>query len=156
MKALRDTTIPPPMDRLGEIGVLIAKSVGARTVALLLEARVRIAVNLPGEIYKPIPPSPKRNLDDCEENAMRAYMPFFDKQNKKEKGFRAEMRREWSRLCKSGPMSDPTQIFLELAIFDEEIATMLQTVHTIEGYTTLCLTGRDVLDLFTLARVFSA
>ena len=156
LKGLRDMTIPPPMDRLGEIGELIAKSVGARAVVQLLEAIVRIAVNLPAEVYKPIPPSPKRNLDNCEENAMRAYMPFFDKQNKKEKGFRAEMRREWSRLCKSGPMSDPTQIFLELAIFDEEIATMLQTVSRIEGFTTLCMIGRDALDLITLARVFSA
>ena len=115
----------PPIVTLGEIGELIVKSVGSRAVATILEARVRIAVNLPQEVYRPIPPSPKRGLDNCEENSMRAYMPFFDKQNKKEKGFRADMRREWSRLCNSGPISDPTQIFLELAYFDEEIASML-------------------------------
>ena len=63
------------------------------------------------------------------------------------------MQREWSRLCNSGPIADPTQIFLELALFDEEIAKMLQTVHTIEGFTTLCMTGRDALDLITRARV---
>ena len=144
------------METLGEIGELIAKSVGSRAVATILEARVRIAVNLPLEVYRPIPPAPKRSLDNCEENAMRAYMPFFEKQNKKEKGFRAEMRREWARLCNSGPMADPTQLFLELAVFNEEIASMLQTVRTIEGFATLCMTGRDALDLITLARVFSA
>ena len=71
LKGLREMTTDPPMDRLGEIGELIAKSVGSRAVALILEARLRIAVNLPGEVYLPIPPSPKRILDNCEENAMR-------------------------------------------------------------------------------------
>ncbi len=32
----------------------------------------------------------------------------------------------------------------------------MQTVRVIEGHTVLCLRGRDILDLITLARVFSA
>ena len=56
LKELREMTKGLPIDRLGEIGEIIAKSVGSRAVAMLLEARVRIAVNLPSEVYSPIPP----------------------------------------------------------------------------------------------------
>ena len=87
---------------------------------------------------------------------MRALLPFFYFPLLVDSEARAVFRRDWSLLVESGPIADPTQIFLELAHFNEHIAELLQTVRLIEGYTVLCLTGRDALELVTLARVFSA
>ena len=47
------------------------------------------------------------------------------------------------------------QIFLELGFFRKAvIRPMLETIVKIEGYSTLCLEGRDTLDAVTLARIF--
>ncbi len=76
---------------------------------------------------------------------MRALLPFFYFPLLVDSETRAAFRRDWSLLVESGPIADPTQIFLELAHFNEHVVELLQTVRSIEGYTVLCLTGRDAL-----------
>ena len=102
-----------------------------------------------------IKPSMRRFLDGGEENSMRALLPFFYAPPLVDSEVRSAFRREWSQLVETGPIADPTQIFLELAHFNEYVAELLQTVRSIEGFTVVCLTGRDTLDMITLARVFA-
>ncbi len=86
---------------------------------------------------------------------MRALLPFFYAPLLVDSEVRSAFRRDWANLVESGPIADPTQIFLELAHFNEDIAELLQTVRSIEGYTVICLTGRDTLDMITMTRVFA-
>ena len=86
---------------------------------------------------------------------MRTYLPFFYAPLPVDPEVRRAFRREWVTLLESGPIADPTQIFLELACFNAHIAELLRTVRSIEGFTVVCLTGRDALDMITLARVFA-
>ena len=53
-------------------------------------------------------------------------------------------------------MGDAMQNLLELAYFRPELRPFLQTIRKVEGYSVLCIEGRDTLDAATMARVFMA
>ncbi len=55
-----------------------------------------------------------------------------------------------------GPIEDPLQIFLELAVFNAQVRPLLETILKIDGFTVLSIEGRDALDAVTLARLFIA
>ncbi len=63
---------------------------------------------------------------------MRAYMPFFYGSHPDEADgtphvdpeIRSAMRKDWANLVQSGPIAEPTQIFLELARYNNQIAVL--------------------------------
>ena len=81
-------------------------------MALQLESCVRIAVDYPKEVFIAIKPSIGRFLDGGEENSMRALLPFLYAPLPVDPEVRSAFRRDWAQLVESGPIADPTQIFL--------------------------------------------
>ena len=144
---------PPPVDELRKISQKLVEVAGREAIARAIQFSVRIAVDTATEVFQAKGPSIKRSMDKYEVEAMKAAWKFLFEDHK---SWEHKVRKEWSHLVDSGPISEPLQIFLELATFKQEIRPLLETITSIEGFTVLAIEGHDVLDAMTLAHVFMA
>ncbi len=95
----------------------------------------------------------KRVIKHAEADAMRAMWKFLFEGHDE---WLKRIRKDWSHLVDNGPIGDPLQIFLELALFNAQVRPLLETITKVDGFTVLGIEGRDALDAVTMARLFIA